>query len=104
MDNFDYKKYLAEGRLFKEQKIDTTYWAEYNQDTSHQSPKHYSEKSQEFESAFKEAIAEWNNEAELDSKIEEEETQEIRKMAEEFFNIENWISINIIHAMISQNN
>jgi hypothetical protein len=83
--------------------IDTKYWADYNEDTSIQgSPAKFSEKSTNFEDTFTIAIWEWNFEAEKGNTLEDTQTEEIKELATEFFNEEKWISVNVIHAMISQ--
>jgi len=85
------------------EKMDTKYWADYNDDTSIQgSPKGWSDKSKDFEDTFEDAVDEWNAEAERESMIKGKQIADIRKLAMEFFKIEKWISINVIHAMIAQ--
>ncbi len=84
-------------------KIDTKYWADYNVDTSIQSSdEKFSEKSTDLESTFSLAVLEWNSEAEDDNIIEHTQIQNVKKLANEFFKEEKWISINVIHAMICQ--
>ena len=83
--------------------INTKYWADYNEDTSIQgSPAKFSQKSTNFEDTFTIAIWEWNFEAEKGNTLEDTQIEEIKELATEFFNEEKWISVNVIHAMISQ--
>lgn len=82
--------------------INTKYWADYNTDTSGQSPKEFSEKSTDFEDTFEEAVVSWNREADRDNMIKGEQIKAIKKLAQEFFKKEKWISVNVIQAMISQ--
>jgi hypothetical protein len=83
--------------------INTKYWADYNEGTSIQgSPAKFSEKSTNFEDTFTIAIWDWNIEAEKENTLEDTQIEEIKELATEFFNEEKWISVNVIHAMISQ--
>ena len=85
------------------EKLDTKYWADYNKDTSGQGEKSWEEKSKEFEDTFEEAVVLWNREAEgPENRIKGAQIQNIKKLAEEFFKIEKWISVNVIQAMIMQ--
>jgi hypothetical protein len=85
------------------EKIDTKYWADYNDDTSGQGDKSYSEKSNDFTKTFKIAVDDWNREADgPENRIKGAQIKKIEKMAQEFFKIENWISVNVIQAMIMQ--
>ena len=80
--------------------IDIKYWSEYNDDTSGQSPKSYSVKSKDFEETLEDAIAYWEDES--GENLSSSETKKIHDLSDEFFKKEKWISINVIHAMISQ--
>jgi hypothetical protein len=83
--------------------IDTEYWSGYNTDSSGMGKKEFENKSKDFEDTFENAVIEWNYEAEgPENRIEGAQVNAIEKMAKEFFKIENYISINIIHAMIAQ--
>jgi hypothetical protein len=85
--------------------IDVKYWADYNDDTSGQGKKEFSEKSTKFnKDFFNKAMNSWNSEAEGDSTLRafSSEYSKIYKMAEEFFKKAGYISTNIIHAMIMQ--
>jgi hypothetical protein len=83
--------------------IDTEYWATYNTDTTINVNKKFAEKSNNFDKTFKEAVANWNSEAEDDeNKLPPAQAPKIKKLANEYFKKEGWISINIIQAMISQ--
>jgi hypothetical protein len=85
------------------EKMDTKYWADYNDDTSGQGDKSHSEKSNDFIKTFKIAVDAWNREADgAENRIKGTQIKKIEKMAEEFFKLEKWISINVIHAMIMQ--
>ncbi len=67
--------------------MDTKYWAEYNLDSSGQS--------------ISLAVSEWNAEAEgAENRIKGNQIKMIKKLAQEFFKIEKWISVNVIQAMI----
>jgi hypothetical protein len=94
--------YGAEYERNLEESIDTKYWAEYNTDTSGQAPAEFSDKSTEFEDTFEDAVVAWNQEAERENMIKGGQIQDIKKLAEEFFKKEKWISVNVIHAMIAQ--
>jgi hypothetical protein len=95
---------IYESEEVNEKAMDTKYWADYNDDTSIQgSPKSFSDKSKDFEDTFEEAVSEWNREAEgAENRIKGAQIQNIRKLAQEFFKIEKWISVNVIQAMIMQ--
>ena len=85
------------------EKLDTKYWADYNEDTSGQGEKEHEVKSKDFEDTFEDAVDYWNEEADgAENRIKGTQIQNIKKLAEEFFKIEKWISINVIQAMISQ--
>jgi hypothetical protein len=86
------------------EKMDTKYWADYNDDTSIQgSPSKWAVKSTNFEDAFEEAVVLWNQEAEgPENRIKGAQIKKIEKLAREFFKIERWISINVVQAMIMQ--
>jgi hypothetical protein len=78
--------------------VDVEYWADYNDDTSGQSPKNFSEKMKNLEAAFKMAVSDWQKEDSMSSS----EISSIHKMAEEFFKKAGWISPNVVQAMIAQ--
>ena len=85
------------------EKMDTKYWADYNDDTSGQGDKSHAVKSTNFPGTFEIAVFDWNQEAERGNELRKPATiKKIKDMAEEFFKIEKWISINVIHAMIMQ--
>jgi hypothetical protein len=85
------------------ERMDTKYWADYNNDTSGQAPSYFATKDTDFENTFEEAVDEWNSEADgPENKIKGAQVNKIKKMAMEFFKIEKWISIHVIHAMIMQ--
>jgi hypothetical protein len=96
----DPKKYDLDPRVLET--IDTKYWAGYNTDTSGQGKKEFANKSNDFEETFEDAVVAWNQEAEKDAMIKGAQIQKIRNLAQEFFKKEKWISVNVIHAMISQ--
>jgi hypothetical protein len=79
---------------------DVEYWTAYNDDTSGQSSKKFSEKSKDFEDAFEEAVSNWQKEAE--DTLNSSDIKKIRTIAQEFFKKKGWISVNIIQAMIAQ--
>ena len=89
-------------KKFVKESIDTKYWAEYNTDTTGQAPAEFSNKTTEFEDTFEDAVVAWNQEAERENMIKGGQIQDIKKLAEEFFKKEKWISVNVIHAMIAQ--
>jgi hypothetical protein len=85
------------------EKLDTKYWADYNDQNSPQSTPEFAEKSTDFEDTFEDAVEEWNNEADsAENQIKGAQIQKIKKMAMEFFKIEKWISVNVVQAMIMQ--
>jgi hypothetical protein len=83
--------------------IDTEYWATYNTDTTINVNKKFAEKSKNFDKTFKEAVSNWNSEADdEENKLPSGQEPKIKKLANEYFKKEGWISINVIQAMISQ--
>ncbi len=82
--------------------MNTEYWIDYNIDTSGQGKPEFENKSTDLEGILKEAIDDWNTEADDENQIESNQISNIKKLASEFFNEEHWISVNIIQAMISQ--
>jgi hypothetical protein len=83
--------------------IDTKYWADYNTSTSGQGNKEFANKSKDFEDTFSLAVSEWNAEAEgAENRIKGAQISKIKKLAQEFFKKEAYISVNIIQAMIAQ--
>jgi len=98
----DPKKYGLDPRVLEA--IDTKYWADYNTDTSGQSKKEFAEKSKNFDDTFSLAVSDWNDsagEAPAD-RIKGAQIDKIKKLANEFFKKEGYISVNIVQAMISQ--
>ncbi len=88
---------------FLKESIDTKYWSDYNTDTSGQGKKEFANKSKDFEKTFSQAVSEWNDEADSDeNKIKGSQVSKIKKLAQEFFKKEGWISVNVAHAMIAQ--
>ena len=97
----DPKKYGLDPRVLEA--IDTKYWADYNTDTSGQGKKEFAEKSKDFDDTFSLAVSEWNAEADgAENRIKGSEIDKIKKLAQEFFKKEGYISVNIAQAMISQ--
>lgn len=95
-----FEEFLNEG---VNEKLDTKYWAGYNDDTSPMANDDWAVKSKDFQDTFEDAIDEWNAEAEgPGNRIKGAQIKAIEKMAKEFFKIEKYISINIIQAMIAQ--
>ena len=83
--------------------IDTKYWAGYNKDTSGQGNKDFEEKSKDFDDTFSLAVSDWNDEADgAENRIKGSQIDKIKKLAQEFFKKEGYISVNIAQAMISQ--
>ena len=83
--------------------IDTKYWADYNTDTSGQGNKEFAEKSKDFEDTFSLAVAEWNDEADgAENRIIGSQVDKVKKIAQQFFKKEGYISVNIAQAMIAQ--
>ena len=96
-------KHIKEFKSFISEAIDTEYWATYNTDTTINPNKKFSEKSKNFDRTFREAVFNWNSEAEDDeNKLPSAQEPKIKKLANEFFKKEGWISVNVIQAMISQ--
>lgn len=93
--------YIEESKV--SEAIDTEYWATYNTDTTINVNKKFAEKSKTFDKTFKEAVSNWNSEAEdEENKLPPAQEPKIKKLANEFFKKEGWISINVVQAMISQ--
>ena len=83
--------------------IDTKYWADYNTDTSGQGNKEFAEKSKDFDDTFSLAVSDWNAEADgAENRIKGSQIDKIKKLAQEFFKKEGYISVNIAQAMIAQ--
>jgi len=83
--------------------IDTEYWADYNTDTSGQGNKEFANKSKDFEDTFSLAVSEWNAEADgAENRIKGSQINKVKKLAQEFFKKEGYISVNIAQAMIAQ--
>lgn len=83
--------------------IDTKYWADYNTDTSGQGNKEFANKSKDFEDTFSLAVSEWNAEADgAENRIKGSQIDKVKKLAQEFFKKEGYISVNIAQAMIAQ--
>lgn len=93
-------KHIKTFESFTNEAMDTKYWAGYNKDTSGQGKKEHEVKSKDFEETFEDAVTDWQSEAE--EGINSSQIKKIRKMAEEYFKIEKWISVNVIQAMIAQ--
>lgn len=92
---------LTYQEFLNESSIDTKYWAAYNDVSQKQGYyESYSKKYKNFEDGFEEALTTWQSESMGD--LNSKEIAKIRKIAEEFFKKEKWISIYVIHAMISQ--
>ena len=97
----DPKKYGLDPRVLEA--IDTKYWADYNTDTSGQGNKEFAEKSKDFDDTFSLAVSDWNDEADgAENRIKGSQIDKIKKLAQEFFKKEGYISVNIAQAMISQ--
>ena len=84
-----------------ENSMDTKYWAKHN-DAKPGINKKYSDKSKNFEVTFGDAIEDWNQEADPRDEMEGVRLERTKKLAKEFFEIEKWISINVVLAMILQ--
>jgi hypothetical protein len=83
--------------------IDTKYWADYNTDTSGKGNKEFANKSTDFEDTFSHAVSDWNEEADgAENRIKGSQVSKIKKLAQEFYKKEGWISVNVAQAMISQ--
>ena len=91
------------GESVTNEAIDTKYWADYNTDTSGQGNKEFAEKSKDFEDTFSLAVAEWNDEADgAENRIIGSQVDKVKKIAQQFFKKEGYISVNIAQAMIAQ--
>lgn len=96
-------KHIKEFKSFIGEGIDTKYWATYNTDTTINVNKEFANKSKDFEDTFSLAVSDWNNEADgAENRIKGSQINKVKKLANEFFKKEGWISINVIQAMISQ--
>jgi hypothetical protein len=83
--------------------IDTKYWADYNTDTSGKGNKEFANKSTDFEDTFSHAVSDWNEEADgAENRIKGSQVSKIKKLAQELYKKEVWISVNVAQAMISQ--
>ena len=96
-------KRIESGDLSEAKAIDVKYWEDYNTDTSGQGKKEHEVKSKDFEDTFEDAVVYWNQEADgAENRIKGAQIQKIKKLAQEFFKKEGWISVNVIQAMIAQ--
>lgn len=83
--------------------IDAKYWEDYNTDTSGQGKKEFANKSKDFEDTFSLAVSEWNDEADgPENRVKGAQITKVKKIAQEFFKKEGWISVNVAQAMIAQ--
>jgi hypothetical protein len=97
----DPKKYGLDPRVLEA--MDTKYWADYNRDqTLSGGKKEFAEKSKDFDDTFSLAVSDWNVEADRESRIKGSQIEKVKKIAQEFFNKEGYITVNIAQAMISQ--
>lgn len=96
-------KHIKTFESFTNEAMDTKYWAGYNKDTSGQGKKEHEAKSKDFDDTFSLAVSEWNAEADgAESRIKGAQIDKIKKMAQEFFKKEGYITVNIAQAMIAQ--
>ncbi len=94
-----FEEFLNESQV-NERAMDTKYWAGYNDSPG---PKWQSEKSTDFEGTLSIAVDSWNDEAEgAENQIKGAQIKHIKKLAEEFFKKEKYITYNIVQAMIMQ--
>jgi hypothetical protein len=92
-------KHIPTFDQFVNEGFDAKYWADYNTDGN----KEFANKSKDFEDTFSLAVSEWNNEADgAENRIKGSQIQKIKKLAQEFFKKEGWISVNVTQAMIAQ--
>jgi hypothetical protein len=84
--------------------IDVEYWADYNTDTSGQADKSFADKSTNFDSTWKLAVSDWNDNNEMgeENEITPAMAKKVEKIAKEFFKKAGWISVNVAGAMIAQ--
>ena len=73
--------------IVSENDFDSSYWTGYNNDTSIQgSPDSWAAKSKDFDDTFKEAVLEWNSEAESsENEVQGKEVLYIKNTAKKFF-------------------
>lgn len=96
-------KHIPTFEEFINEGIDTKYWADYNKDTSGQGKKEHEVKSKDFEDTFSLAVSEWNYEADgPENRVKGAQITKVKKIAQEFFKKEGWISVNVAQAMIAQ--
>lgn len=96
-------KHIKTFESFTNEAMDTKYWAGYNKDTSGQGKKEHEAKSKDFDDTFSLAVSEWNAEADgAENRIKGAQIDKIKKMAQEFFKKEGYITVNIAQAMIAQ--
>ena len=84
--------------------IDVEYWADYNTDTSGQADKSFADKSTNFDSTWKLAVSDWNDNNDMgeENEITPAMAKKVEKIAKEFFKKAGWISVNVAGAMIAQ--
>lgn len=96
-------KHIKTFESFTNEAMDTEYWAGYNKDTSGQGNKDFEEKSKDFDDTFSLAVSDWNNEADgAENRIKGAQIDKVKKIAQEFFKKEGYITVNIAQAMIAQ--
>lgn len=103
LEGHSYEMYTIKEFKASNESIDTKYWADYNTDTSGQGNKEFENKSKDFEDTFSLAVSEWNAEADgAENRIKGSQINKVKKLAQEFFKKEGYISVNIAQAMIAQ--
>lgn len=85
---------------FINESIDVDYWAEFNDDPYPGIPKEFKDKSKNFEKTFEDAFYKW--EVMDEYPLNASEVRNIKNMAEQFFKKAGWISIHVIHSMITK--
>ena len=78
-------------------KIDSAYWAEYNDELPED--KSFVDHSTDFDQTFKKALDVWDSRGE---KLGPNDKKRINGLAKAYFDVEGWISVQIVLAMFDQ--
>lgn len=95
-------KHIQTFESFINEAIDINYWAEYNTGSAPGMPRSYQNKSKDFNGTFDLALDEWMRDADEGGEISDKEIANVKKLAKEFYQKAGWISVSVIHAMITQ--
>ena len=98
-------KNLTSFKEFINESFDADYWAAYN-DTKGRpgsQPLLHHKERKDFNNVVRDAIDDWNNEADEGQGTSVREEKEIKELARKFYSDKGWISIAVVQAMIMQN-